>query len=113
MALCLMGLLEKIMYVHSVYFTYKPQISEDEIDVLIADVYELLAHIPVVRKIDAGRRDPDAEREVNLKDFHVGLTVYFDDRQSHDEYQLHDNHKTFITRHKDNWASVRVFDFIS
>ncbi|UCD27471.1 MAG: Dabb family protein [Planctomycetota bacterium] len=101
------------MYVHSVYFTYQSQIPEGEKDILIADVYELLAHIPVVRKIDAGRRDPDADREVNDKDFHVGLTVYFDDKQGYDEYQVDEKHQAFVAKHKSNWASIRVYDFVS
>jgi len=101
------------MYAHSVYFTYKPDMPESAMDAMIADVNELLAAIPTVKCINAGRRDPNAQREVNDKDFHVGLLVCFEDAAAHDEYQIHPAHKEFVAKHKDNWESIRVFDFIS
>jgi len=101
------------MYVHSVYFTYKSQVPDGAAEALIKDVRQLLAKIPTVRCIEAGRRDPQAQREVNDKDFVVGLTVCFEDRQGHDEYQAHENHHAFLANHKDNWTGVRVYDFIS
>ena len=38
--------------------------------------------------------------------------MIFQDRASHDAYQVADEHKQFIEENKDNWNGVRVFDSI-
>jgi hypothetical protein len=98
-------------YIHCVFFTLKPNTPTDEVDALIADGRELLAKVPTVRRLDTGRRDPDALREVNDKGYEVGLTAYFDDRAGHDVYAGHPLHQQYLERHEQHWASVRVFDF--
>jgi hypothetical protein len=100
-------------YVHAVFFTCKDGTPDAEIDALIADGNDLLGRIPTVRRVDTGRRDPEATREVNVTDYHVGLVVYFDDRAGHDVYADHPNHLEYVAKHKDHWAKVRVLDFIA
>ena len=100
-------------YVHAVYFKCKPGTSEGEIDALIDDGYELLAKVPSVRRIDSGRRDVNADRDVNVTDYDVGLVVYFDDRAGHDLYADHPTHLEYVEKHKAHWETVRVFDFVA
>jgi hypothetical protein len=100
-------------YVHAVFFTCKPGTPDSEIESLVADGYKLLAQVPSVRQLESGRRDLEAVRDVNVKDYDVGLVVYFDDRAGHDVYAQHPRHLEYIDRHKSNWETVRVFDFIA
>jgi hypothetical protein len=99
--------------VHAVFFTMRPGTPDSEVDALIADAQQLLSRIPTVRRVDSGRRDPSFTRDVNDKDFTVGLVVYFDDKAGHDVYQDHDLHQQYVSKHKDHWATVRVFDFVA
>ena len=57
-----------------------------------------------------GTRTPGLSREVNDKDFDVGLHVVFKNRAAHDAYQVSPRHVQFIEENKPNWAKVRVFD---
>ena len=57
-----------------------------------------------------GIRDAGLDREVNDADFDVSLVVVFENRQTHDVYQDHPEHLTFVERNKQTWRSVRVFD---
>jgi hypothetical protein len=57
-----------------------------------------------------GTLAPDLAREVNDREFDVGLHVVFRDRAAHDTYQKHERHVQFIDENKAHWAQVRVFD---
>ena len=100
-------------YVHAVFFTCNPETSAGEIDALVADGHKLLAKVPSVRRIETGRRDLSAAREVNVIDYDVGLVVWFDDKAGYDEYEQHPTHRQYVDKHKPHWATVRVFDFIA
>jgi hypothetical protein len=100
-------------YVHAVYFTCHDGTSDAEIDALIADGHKLLGDIPTVQRVETGRRDPCADRDVNVTDYDVGLIVYFDNREGHDVYQDHPKHLEYVRKHKPNWTQVRVCDFVT
>jgi hypothetical protein len=100
-------------YVHAVFFTLKPETPDAAIDGLVDACCEELAKVPSVRKIESGRRDVNAAREVNDKDFHVGLVVYFDDKQGYDEYEIHPIHRNCVGKYREHFKSVRVCDFIA
>jgi len=100
-------------YVHAVFFTCKPGTPVSEVDQLVADGYELLAKVPSVRRVQTGRRDVDAARDVNVTDYDVGLLVHFDDKRGYDEYEKHPTHRKYVEKHKQHWSNVRVCDFIA
>ncbi|MCI0703479.1 MAG: Dabb family protein [Planctomycetia bacterium] len=58
----------------------------------------------------AGSLCAELDREVNDRDWHVGLHIVFIDKASHDAYQDDATHNRFIEENKGNWAAVRVFD---
>jgi len=94
---------------HSVFITLKDS-SDKIIDALIEDCYKYLKDNPGIIYFSAGSLVSEHNREVNIKDFHVGLHVVFEDKSYHDKYQKEEKHIIFINRNKDNWAQVRVFD---
>jgi len=100
-------------YVHAVFFTCKPDVPACQIDSLVADGYDLLGQVPTVRRVESGRRDTAADRDVNDQDYDVGLVVYFDDKAGLEAYIEHPTHIEYVEKHEANWAKVRVFDFIT
>jgi len=100
-------------YVHAVFFTMKPNTSPAQIDALVDDCNAMLPKVPTVRKIESGRRDVNAARPVNDQEFDVGLVVYFDDKCGYDQYEVHPVHRAMVDKHKANFQSVRVCDFIA
>lgn len=97
------------MLAHVVYFTLKDRSPAGVERQLDACRKYLTGHEGAVF-FGVGTRTPDLSREVNDKDFDVGLHVVFKDRASHDAYQTHPRHVRFIEENKPHWARVRVFD---
>jgi hypothetical protein len=52
----------------------------------------------------------ELRREVNDRDFDVGLHIVFTDQAAHDAYQVDPRHERFIEENRSNWRKVRVFD---
>ena len=96
------------MLAHNVYFTLKDQ-SPAAQEKLVAACRKYLANHPGTVLFCAGTV-ADLDREVNDRDWQVGLHVIFKDRAAHDAYQTAPLHLQFIAENKDNWAKVRVFD---
>lgn len=94
---------------HHVFFTLQDS-SEAKVQELIDACHKYLDDHPGVVYFAAGSRTPDLARPVNDSEFHVSLHVVFEDRKSHDEYQVAARHVQFIEEQKGNWAQVRVFD---
>ncbi|MEX2027673.1 MAG: Dabb family protein [Pirellulaceae bacterium] len=94
---------------HMVYFTLKDR-SPASIESMIADCRHFLAGHAGTVFFAVGTLIPDLARPVNQLDFDVALHVVFDDRQAHDDYQVHPRHLQFIEKNKPNWDKVRVFD---
>jgi Stress responsive A/B Barrel Domain len=58
----------------------------------------------------AGSLCAELDRDVNDRNWDVGLHLVFVDKAAHDAYQEDATHNKFIAENKANWASVRVFD---
>jgi hypothetical protein len=94
---------------HNVYFTLKDS-SDEAIDALIEECNTYLKDNPGILYFSAGSLVKEHDRDVNIRDFHVGLHVVFENKSFHDKYQDVENHITFVERNKDNWTQVMVFD---
>ncbi len=93
---------------HMVYFTLKDS-STEACDALVESCKKYLTDHPGTVLFAAGTL-ADTTREVNDREYHVTLNLVFEDRASHDAYQVAERHDQFIAENKDNWAKVRVFD---
>ncbi len=96
------------MLAHNVYFALNESTPANR-DKLIAACKKYLADHPGVVFFAAGTVS-DLDREVNDRDWDVGLHVIFKDRASHDAYQTAPKHLEFIKENKATWKKVRVFD---
>ena len=94
---------------HMVFFKLKDN-SPEAAAKLVAACKKLLSGHEGEVYFSAGTLAQDLNREVNDRDFDVALHMVFKDLASHDKYQVHTRHETFIKENKDNWAKVRVFD---
>ena len=94
---------------HIVYFTLKDK-SDQAVNSLLDACQHFLTNHPGTDYFSVGTLVPDLDREVNQRDFEVGLHVVFADRASHDTYQVSERHVQFIEQNRDNWEKVRVFD---
>lgn len=94
---------------HMVYFKLRDD-SPANVQKLVDSCHKYLAGHPGVVYFSVGVRNPDLAREVNVRDFDVGLHVVFESRAAHDRYQTDERHLKFIEENKPTWASVRVFD---
>ena len=94
---------------HNVYFTLGDN-SPAARARLVDACYKYLKDHPGVTFFAAGEIVEAHAREVNVRDWDVGLHVVFAGKEQHDLYQKAEDHQTFIAENQDNWKSVRVFD---
>jgi hypothetical protein len=100
---------ETMRLVHDVYFTLNDN-SEANRTKLVNDCYKYLSKHPGVVCFAAGGRVEEHKRDVNIRDWDVGLHIVFENKNYHDQYQKASDHYKFIDENKENWKSVRVFD---
>ncbi|MBI3462699.1 MAG: Dabb family protein [Planctomycetes bacterium] len=96
------------MLAHNVFFSLKDHSPAAQQKLVAACKQHLTGHPGTV--FFACVTVSDLDREVNDRDFDVGLHVIFKDRASHDQYQTAERHLKFIEENRDTWAKVRVFD---
>jgi hypothetical protein len=101
----------KGMLSHDVYFTLKDRSPESKQKIVAACKKYLKDH-PGVVFFACGVLAEDLKREVNDREFDVGLHIVFKDMAAHDKYQPSDLHQRFIDECKPSFAKVRVFDTV-
>ncbi len=94
---------------HMVYFKLKDSSPKATAE-LVASCQKYLSGHDGTVYFSAGVLAADLKREVNDRDFDVGLHLVFKDMPSYEKYAVHPRHDEFIKLGKDNWAKVRVFD---
>ena len=97
------------MLAHHVYFTLHESSPENR-QALVDACNKYLTDHPGTTFFSAGTLTPDLVRPVNDRDFDVALSVVFETRAAHDEYQTAPRHLEFISENKASWKQVRVFD---
>jgi hypothetical protein len=94
---------------HNVFFKLKDA-SPAKVQELIDACKKYLNVQPGILFFAAGGLCAELARDVNDRDWHVGLHLVFVDKAAHDAYQDDATHNRFIDENKANWAAVRVFD---
>jgi hypothetical protein len=94
---------------HNVFFTLKDK-APAKVEELVAACHTYLNVQPGIVFFAAGPLCGDLAREVNDRDWDVGLHLVFIDKAAHDAYQDDPTHNRFIDEMRYNWAKVRVFD---
>lgn len=94
---------------HNVFFKLKDN-SAAKVQALVDDCKKYLNVQPGIVFFAAGALCADLTRDVNDRNWDVGLHLVFVDKAAHDAYQDDATHNKFIEENKPNWAGVRVFD---
>ena len=94
---------------HNVFFKLKDS-SPAKVEELVAACKKYLNVQPGIVFFAAGSLCAELTREVNDRDWDVGLHIVFVDKAAHDAYQDDPTHNQFVATMKYNWAKVRVFD---
>jgi hypothetical protein len=94
---------------HNVFFKLKDN-SPAKVQELVDACKKYLNVQPGIAFFAAGVLCADLDRDVNDRNWDVGLHLVFIDKLSHDNYQTDPTHEKFIAESKANWAAVRVFD---
>jgi len=99
------------MLAHNVYFALKDNAPAAR-QKLIAACKKYLSQHPGTVHFAVGVLAEALRRDVNDRDFDVGLHILFTDQAAHDRYQDAPAHHQFISENKENWKKVRVFDSV-
>src|SRR5262245_47420776 len=97
------------LLVHNVYFALKDNSPAARQKLLAASRKCLTDHKGIVF-FACGTLAEELKREVNDRNFDVGLHIVYEDQAAHDRYQEAASHLKFIEENKANWSKVRVFD---
>jgi hypothetical protein len=97
------------MLAHSCFFSLHDN-STAAIQKLVDACKTYLPNHPGILHFSVGTLNPHLDRPVNDVDFDVALHIFFDNKASHDAYQVSPDHQEFIHQSKPNWHIVRVFD---
>ena len=97
------------MFVHTVFFWLKPDLTADQRAKFEAGVKSLLT-IPSVVHGSVGT-PASTDRPVIDRSYSFGLLTVFKDLAGHDVYQDHPTHLAFLSGCKELWTRVQVYDF--
>ena len=95
------------MIIHNVYFWLINPNSEI-IAEFMADLQKL-EKIKEIKQLHIGVPAPII-RPVVDHSYSVGMYVIFMDLIAHDGYQVHPLHKEFLSKNKEKWSKVQIYD---
>ncbi|MFM7150407.1 MAG: Dabb family protein [Gemmataceae bacterium] len=100
------------LLVHDVYFSLNDRSAEARQKLIHACRKYLPGH-PGIVFFAVGGLAEELSRDVNDRDWDVGLHIIFKDQSAHDAYQETEAHHAFIAENKPSWKKVRVFDTLA
>ncbi len=101
-------------YAHVVIFRMKEDAPKDAVEKAIADCRELLAKVPSVRSVRAGRPAARGTPDVPKMQYDFALLVLFEDADGLEAYIKHPLHVKFVEKHGPNFnmEKLQIFDFL-
>jgi hypothetical protein len=102
-------------YVHCVVFRMKKDAGKEAVEKAIADCHKLLAKIPAVRSVRAGRPAAKGTPDVPKMEYDFALLVLVDDADGLEAYLKHPLHLQFVEKHGPafDMEKLQVFDFLN
>jgi hypothetical protein len=100
-------------YVHAVFFYLKKDAPKKADDSMIADAHILLAKIPSVKGVWAGRPAEKHTPKVAVTGYEVGLLVLFENANGLFSCLDHDLHTQYVNKHEKHIEKVVVYDFLN
>jgi hypothetical protein len=102
-------------YAHVVIFRMKKDTPKDVASKAIADCHELLAKIPAVRSVRAGRPAAKGTPDVPKMQYDFALLVLLDNAEGLQAYLEHPLHLRFVEKYGPSFdmEKLQVFDFLN
>lgn len=95
-------------FIHTVYFWFKENVSEEQLEEFYADT-EKLREIEVVKALYAGK-PANTTRPIVERSYDFALVVHFNDLAAHDVYQQHPTHLALLEKGANLWEKVMITD---
>lgn len=95
-------------FIHSVYFWFKEEVTEEQLAVFYADT-EKLREIEVVKAFYTGK-PANTNRPIVERSYDFAVIVHFEDLAGHDTYQQHPIHLGLLEKHSNLWERVMITD---
>jgi hypothetical protein len=92
-------------------FYLKKDTPPAKVEAMIADCHGMLAKIPTVRGLWAGRPADKASPNLAVKDYHVALVILFDNYDGFTTYADHPTHLKLVETYSPLFDKVLVYDF--
>jgi hypothetical protein len=101
-------------YAHVVIFRMKENAPKDAVDKAIADCHALLAKVPSVRMVRAGRPAAKGTPDVPKMQYDFALLVLVEDAEGLEAYLKHPLHLKFVEKHGPHFdrEKLQIFDFL-
>jgi len=102
---------QKNMFVHSVYFWLKPDLTEEQ----RSKFWEGARSLTTIESVRQGFVGPPAstDRPIIDRSYSCALIVIFDDDAGHDAYQVHPVHDKFREECAPFWSKVLIYDAVN
>lgn len=97
------------MFVHSVYFWLREELSKEQLTAFRRGL-ESLAAVEVAEAVHVGTA-AGTDRPVIDRSYSFGLVVMLRDRKAHDVYQDHPVHRRFVQEFSTFWTRIVIYDF--
>lgn len=96
------------MFVHSVYFWLKRDLSSDDIAAFEKDL-NALREVETVKNAFIGNPAP-TDRPIIDRTYDYALILEFENKANHDVYQTHAIHDTFVQNNGKHFLKVQIYD---
>jgi len=99
------------MFVHSVYFWLKPDLTEEQ----RAKFWEGVRSLTTIESARQGFAGSPAstDRPIIDRSYSCALIVIFDDGAGHEAYQVHPTHDKFREECATFWSKVLIYDAVN
>lgn len=96
------------MFVHSVYFWLKRDLSSEQIAAFEKDL-NALREVETVKQAYIGNPGP-TDRPIIDRTYDYALILVFENKADHDTYQTHPIHDTFVENNGQHFLKVQIYD---
>jgi hypothetical protein len=99
------------MFIHTVYFWLRPDLSEAEVQQFEAGLDSLIA----IESVQHGYwgKPAGTDREIIDRSYSAGLIIVFANQAQHDAYQVDPIHDAFREECGHLWNRVQIYDTIT
>ncbi|MCM8540595.1 MAG: Dabb family protein [Lentisphaeraceae bacterium] len=97
------------MFVHTVFFWLKDELSDDQKQAFFKGVDTLKTIQPNVM-VTTGA-PASTNRPIIDTSYDYGLTCIFKSLEDHDKYQVDPIHLKFVENHSNDWKKVLIYDY--